>query len=1149
MFTTKTNIQSSFVRKIVSAGLTVAMISGFAFTAFTGLNNSNTPKVHAIGCSQSNTAEDNFDAPSQPNTYNGSNPTTSFNVLGSSFNGWSMINGGSFNVIKVVNGSPYPEGPITAQSGDQYIDVYSANDYLLKPFTVTSTGVISASAYFANFYNSYPNYVPWIGAIQILDSSNNVIASGNQIPFTATTDKNTWFKSEISNFVISTPGSYKIRMFVGDFGVVDTASYCFIDAPTLGSTTATTVAPITGTVGVTAFPTINMTGSNLPDNTVATFTPAGTTTVINGKIIGGNFVPNPPITGQPAQVVPALATQGPATGVLSTLGATSVNVPTNFTPVPVVIPTAGCTQTNTADDNFDLPQQPYLKGGANGTPNNIITANTYNGWTMQNGASFNIVKVDGTAYPLGPINAQSGNQYIDVAGASDYPIKPFIVTSNGLISASAYFASRTNYDPINIYPYVNWTGKIEILDSTLNVIATGNQIPFTSSTDKDTWFQSSVSDVVLPTAGTYYIRMFVGDYGHFDTASYCFINAPTLGSTTATTVAPITGTVGVTTFPTINMTGSNIPDNTLATFTPAGTTTVINGKIIGGNFVPDAGQVVPANATQGPATGVLSTLGATSVNVPTNFTPVPLPTAANDNYIANGTTPITITPLMGDTGTAIKIKSINGTALTLGTAQTIVTPSGTFAITAAGVITYIANLSYTGTATIPYIIEDVAGQTATANLIIAPSAAPTATNDNYNTVGTAPVTLLPLTGDTAGSVINSINGTTLTPGTAQVIPVTGGNVNVSATGAIQFVANSGYTGNATFPYVIKAPNGVAATANQTIAVSAPIVSSSSATVSSSSLIASSSSLVASSSSLLASSSSLVASSSTISSSSMAMSSSSMTMSSAVVENDGVSTSTENSAPNNGDANGDGIKDALQGNVASLPDTGVSPKYVVVAADPTSPCQSLTNVATNTEAANIILDGNYDYPVGFVNFQSPCATSIKVKIYWYGLDVTKTYINRKFNATTNTYADVPGITSSIETVNGVQVLAYTYTVTDNGDLDSDLTFGNIKDPIGPVLVPTATNGGVITIGTQSTSAKSSSIVSSSSKAAGVDSQVVQNSSTLSSIVSTVDAQAESKIINTIRTGGESSSLIVVILSILCLGLVSSISKKEKRNNSV
>jgi hypothetical protein len=233
-----------------------------------------------------------------------------------------------------------------------------------------------------------------------------------------------------------TANSFGLSMFANNCGTSSTL--LFIDAvnatvdgigifkSTLGSTTATTVAPIVGQVG-TSFPTINMTGSNIANNVVATFTPAGTTTIITGKIQGGNFV------ADAGQNIPLTATTGPATGVLKSTGAADVNVPTNFTAVPV---------------------------------------------------------------------------------------------------------------------------------------------------------------------------------------------SPTLGSTTATTVAPIVGQVG-TSFPTINMTGSNLTNGTVATFTPAGTTIVVTGKIQGGNFVADAGQNIPLTATTGPATGVLKSAGAADVNVPTNFTAVP----------------------------------------------------------------------------------------------------------------------------------------------------------------------------------------------------------------------------------------------------------------------------------------------------------------------------------------------------------------------------------------------------------------------------------------------------------------------------------------------------------------------------------------------
>jgi Domain of unknown function DUF11/Bacterial Ig domain len=97
-----------------------------------------------------------------------------------------------------------------------------------------------------------------------------------------------------------------------------------------------------------------------------------------------------------------------------------------------------------------------------------------------------------------------------------------------------------------------------------------------------------------------------------------------------------------------------------------------------------------------------------------------------------------------------------------------------------------------------------------------------AIDDNYTTTGTTPVTLTPLTGDTAGTTIKSIGGVDLTPGTAQVITIVGqGVVNISATGEITFTANAGFTGDATFPYVIQDAAGNTATANEIITVSAP----------------------------------------------------------------------------------------------------------------------------------------------------------------------------------------------------------------------------------------------------------------------------------------------------------------------------------------
>ena len=53
----------------------------------------------------------------------------------------------------------------------------------------------------------------------------------------------------------------------------------------------------------------------------------------------------------------------------------------------------------------------------------------------------------------------------------------------------------------------------------------------------------------------------------------------------------------------------------------------------------------------------------------------------------------------------------------------------------------------------------------------------------------------------------SINGTALTPGTAQTIAVTNGTVNVSAAGVVTFTPAANYHGAVSFNYVVVDGNG------------------------------------------------------------------------------------------------------------------------------------------------------------------------------------------------------------------------------------------------------------------------------------------------------------------------------------------------------
>jgi hypothetical protein len=73
----------------------------------------------------------------------------------------------------------------------------------------------------------------------------------------------------------------------------------------------------------------------------------------------------------------------------------------------------------------------------------------------------------------------------------------------------------------------------------------------------------------------------------------------------------------------------------------------------------------------------------------------PLPVATDDNYTTTSTTPVTLTPLTGDS-TGTTIQSISGVLLTPGIAQTISIPGkGVINVSSTGAITFTANSGFT----------------------------------------------------------------------------------------------------------------------------------------------------------------------------------------------------------------------------------------------------------------------------------------------------------------------------------------------------------------------------------------------------------------------------------------------------------------------
>ncbi|KLT63982.1 Calx-beta domain-containing protein, partial [Pedobacter sp. BMA] len=208
----------------------------------------------------------------------------------------------------------------------------------------------------------------------------------------------------------------------------------------------------------------------------------------------------------------------------------------------------------TINNGFDDPVV------ANNNNNNIQASATFNLWTTQSGQAnrLNIIKVDGTGYTPGPDYAHNGNQYLDINGTSDYPIRTIILSKPSILSFSGWFSNRDKTSP----GYADWTGLVEIRNqANTATLASSSSVNFTNATDDETWFFVSGKSAVLP-AGTYTYRAFVGDFGHFDDAFACALEVPTVDLTRTTTT--VTEGTLVTYRVTLNGTAGLVTENAIS---------------------------------------------------------------------------------------------------------------------------------------------------------------------------------------------------------------------------------------------------------------------------------------------------------------------------------------------------------------------------------------------------------------------------------------------------------------------------------------------------------------------------------------------------------------------------------------------------------
>ena len=207
------------------------------------------------------------------------------------------------------------------------------------------------------------------------------------------------------------------------------------------------------------------------------------------------------------------------------------------------------------------------------------------------------------------------------------------------------------------------------------------------------------------------------------------------------------------------------------------------------------------------------------------------PVASNDAFGTSAGVAVKIPVLANDTdvdaGDVLTVSQVAGHAITAGGAAVAVT-GGSVTLDSSGNLTFSPTAGYTGAASFTYTIDDGHHGTSTATVSGHVYAAPVAVADSFTTAHDTTATINVLGNDTDANgfslAVTAVNGTAVTTTTAP-IAVTGGTVILDAAGQLEFSANAGFTGPASFAYTVDDGHGGKAigTVSGSVTDAAPIV--------------------------------------------------------------------------------------------------------------------------------------------------------------------------------------------------------------------------------------------------------------------------------------------------------------------------------------